>query len=47
MRSVNIEAPADLIDRTKAVADARGVRCQTLIKALWEAGLRRLERPRG
>jgi predicted DNA binding CopG/RHH family protein len=47
MRSLNIKAPADLIERTKAVADARGVHYQTLIKALWEAGLRRLERPRG
>jgi hypothetical protein len=43
MRSISIKASDELIERTKAVAAARGVPYQTLIKALWETGLRQLE----
>ena len=42
-RSLNLKAPEDLIERTKVAAKERGVPYQSLIKALWEAGLRRLE----
>lgn len=42
-RNLSLKASEDLIERTKVVATERGVPYQTLIKALWEAGLRRLE----
>lgn len=44
MRSLNLKVSEEMIERTKRVAQARGVPYQTLIKALWEAGLERLDR---
>jgi predicted DNA binding CopG/RHH family protein len=44
MRSLNLKVPEELIERTKAVAAERHVPYQTLMKALIEAGLRKLER---
>ena len=43
-RSISLKMPEDLIERTRAAADRRGVPYQTLMKALIEAGLQKLER---
>lgn len=43
-RSISLKMPEDLIARTRAVAERKGVPYQTLMKALIEAGLQKLER---
>ena len=43
-RSISLKMPEDLIERTKAAAEHRGVPYQNLMKALIEAGLQKLER---
>ena len=43
-RSISLKMPEDLIDRTRAAAERRGVPYQTLMKARIEAGLQKLER---
>jgi len=44
LKAVSLRLPESLIQRSKEVAAERGVPYQTLIKALIEAGLSRLER---
>jgi predicted DNA binding CopG/RHH family protein len=44
MRSLNLKVPEDLVERTKAAASVRKVPYQTLMKALIEAGLTKLEK---
>jgi predicted DNA binding CopG/RHH family protein len=45
-RAVSIRLPLELIDRTKAVAEAEHVPYQTLIKAFIDGGVRKLEQRR-
>jgi len=41
---ISLRVPKDLLGRTKQVAERRGVPYQTLMKALIDQGVRRLER---
>ncbi|MBI2773872.1 MAG: hypothetical protein HYX56_05215 [Chloroflexi bacterium] len=41
---ISLRVPNDLLDRTRHVAERRGVPYQALIKVLVERGVRRLER---
>lgn len=41
---ISIRVPNDLLDRTKQAAQQRGVPYQSLMKALIDRGVRRLER---
>lgn len=41
---ISLRVPSDLLGRTRAAAGQRGVPYQSLIKALIDQGLRRLER---
>ena len=45
-RAVSIRLPLELIERTKAVADAEHVPYQTLMKAFIDGGVRKLEQRR-
>jgi predicted DNA binding CopG/RHH family protein len=47
LKAVSLRLPESLIRRSKEVAAQRGVPYQTLIKALIEAGLSKLERRAG
>jgi predicted DNA binding CopG/RHH family protein len=44
---ISLRVPKDLLGRTKQVAERRGVPYQSLMKALIEKGVRRLERVPG
>lgn len=43
---ISLRVPKDLLGRTKQVAERRGVPYQSLMKALIDQGVRRLERVR-
>ena len=45
-RAVSIRLPLELIERTKAVAEAEHVPYQTLMKAFIDGGVRKLEQRR-
>jgi predicted DNA binding CopG/RHH family protein len=45
-RAVSIRLPLELIERTKAVAEAEHVPYQTLMKAFIDGGVRKLEKRR-
>jgi predicted DNA binding CopG/RHH family protein len=45
-RAVSIRLPLELIERTKAVAEAQHVPYQTLMKAFIDGGVRKLEQRR-
>ena len=45
-RAVSIRLPLELIERTKAVAEAERVPYQTLMKAFIDGGVRKLEQRR-
>lgn len=44
---ISLRVPKDLLNRTKHAAERRGVPYQSLMKALIDQGVRRLERVRG
>jgi predicted DNA binding CopG/RHH family protein len=44
---ISLRVPNDLLGRTKQAAEHRGVPYQSLMKALIDQGVRRLERVRG
>lgn len=44
---ISLRVPKDLLNRTKHAAERRGVPYQSLMKALIDQGVRRLERARG